>query len=123
MLESYSYILQCSSSDFRSLEDFVDDLDDALTYTANPRCHRIFARQVLEAGLGGDDSALATIMNTFPDVHLDDARLWLAYLRDCDSSQTVSSWTHFLLCHGTGLFSQVMVRSWSVIQRIVLCTF
>ncbi|EJD49180.1 hypothetical protein AURDEDRAFT_161665 [Auricularia subglabra TFB-10046 SS5] len=35
---------------------------------------------------GGDDAGLAALMNAVPRLRMDDARLWLAYLKDARNS-------------------------------------
>lgn len=42
-----------------------------------------FAQQVLErAAFHGDDTALAIMLNTFPRLNVENARLWLTYMKD-----------------------------------------
>ena len=68
----------------------LDDLDDALTYTANPRCHRIFARQVLEAGLSGDDSCARHDHEHFSQRRYGRFQtVACEFTGDCDSSHTI----------------------------------
>ncbi|EJD33375.1 hypothetical protein AURDEDRAFT_177542 [Auricularia subglabra TFB-10046 SS5] len=60
--------------------------EEIIIKMTGPWSREAFARKIVEeACLFGDDYSLATIMNDFPRVGVDDARLWLAYMKDLDS--------------------------------------
>ncbi|EJD51593.1 hypothetical protein AURDEDRAFT_159329 [Auricularia subglabra TFB-10046 SS5] len=58
------------------------------TPDTGPWAREGFMRHILSL-CGGpqlDDPAIGAIMNAFPRVGLDDAKLWLAYMKDCEAA-------------------------------------